>query len=270
MWPIRVAGIDWATSPNKRAIVVLSSDRPGKITLEKIFASVQDEDVAQCCGRGAIDVVGVDTPFGWPSIFADFVQGWRPTDNRMLSLPSSPNFRYRLTDQIVERETLKSPLSVSSNLIGVSALAWARIVARYSFWQQIDVLGENVAIKPAICEVYPGATMAAIFPRSGEFKTDRYKADSGIRTNVVVKFSDHFGVNLSNTQVEELVGKNSDKTDAFIAALTVLMRADGVTGWSVRTPNEIERDRAQSEGWIFFPTKTQSQLAASGGGKPNH
>ena len=47
-------------------------------------------------------------------------------------------------------------------------------------------------------------------------------------------------------------GKDSDKTDAFIAALTALAYADAM-GRSVHRPSPEQTDAARREGWIFFP-----------------
>ena len=61
-------------------------------------------------------------------------------------------------------------------------------------------------------------------------------------------------------------GKDSDQTDAFMAAITALIYAHtvgsgaGIGGWKVRCPrSDEEREDALREGWIFFPVRSTTE-----------
>lgn len=74
-----------------------------------------------------VDLIAIDAPLGWPSAFVLAVSGhaagapWPDMGMRAL--------RYRATDLHVQHQTGISPLSVSSDRIGIVAFRAARLLA---------------------------------------------------------------------------------------------------------------------------------------------
>ncbi|HTE20120.1 MAG TPA: DUF429 domain-containing protein [Armatimonadota bacterium] len=254
----RVCGIDWATQPSARAAVILEDgEAEGELAVGEIISPLTDERVRELCTSSDYQVVGVDTPFGWPAAFTQFVSGWTPTGPRTGEVPALCLFQYRLTDRIVCKEPQKRPLSVSSNLIGLSARAWVDFVTQWGLSRQIDVGAGDPEGMPRLIEVYPGATLAALFPAGGELKTDRYKNDEEVRARVVDGLLRTFHIHCDEQQRRKLIShrSDSDNTDALLAALTCWCYLGKLDSWSARRPKDAEQDAARQEGWIFFPTR---------------
>jgi predicted nuclease with RNAse H fold len=266
--PLRAVGIDWATEPKNRALAEIEwSGR--ELVLTDLISPLADHVVAEECKREDVSVIAVDIPFGWPRKFREWVARYTPISQDR-GTPSSLDFRYRLTDQVVQAETGKSPLSVSSNLIAVGARAWAEAVDKHEIQEHIDVIGEgDSAVLPRVIEVYPAATLAS-FNKSGYgLLIDGYKNDEQVRRQLFQSLQAHFGLCLSNgLSLERIIGigKHSDQVDAVIAAITSVIfavnspsvefthdAAPGLSEWQVRCPNGDEQGQAKEEGWIFFP-----------------
>ncbi len=255
---LRVAGIDWATEATHRALVVLHTDLARRrITVAKIVSPLVDHSVVRTTQDQAISAIGVDIPFGWPRSFVRFVGEWSPSLARRKDLvaPAAEHFRYRTTDLVVQRTLGKWPLSVSSDRIALGAFAWARLVDRNGLHEHIDCgAGRPGELDPTILEVYPAATLAA-WGETSELATEGYKNDHEVRFALLRSLFERFNVECSPEDAATLAstGKDSDKTDAFIAALTALAYMQELGG-SVCRPSREQLEAAQQEGWIFFPT----------------
>lgn len=153
----------------------------------------------------------------------------------------------------------KWPLSVSADRIGLSAFAWARLVAEHELHERIDLgAGRLGSVGPSIIEVYPAATLAAVV-QSNDVVIKGYKTDNEIRSALLESLLAQFNVECSDENVVALVssGEDSDRFDAFVAALTAAAYA-GALGLDVVHPSAEQIDAALREGWIFFPTGTPS------------
>jgi len=156
---VLTAGIDLAAQPAKTGAVLVdwSSEPPtvvlarSKFTDEQILALC--ENVTRQRGR-----VGIDCPLGWPRPFVDFVGAHaanRPLPTTELSTQS---LRLRATDiAVVQRRLGRRPLSVSTNMLGVTALRAARLLAELrDRGMPVDRAGRGT-----VCEVYPAASRSA-------------------------------------------------------------------------------------------------------------
>lgn len=253
---INVSGIDWATKPKNRALVQLQYDSStARARVTKIEQQLPHDMIAQIVNDPAIQVVGVDIPFGWPASFVEFVGHWSATYRPQASRPGmAKHFSYRTTDLFVQETLGKWPLSVSSERIALGAFAWAQYVQEHRLHQRIDCGSGRIGEGPTIIEVYPAATLAAL-SHSVTLKIKGYKKDASIRRTLLDALFNEFKVDCADEERLKLVsqGTDSDKTDAFIAALTALIYA-GVPGRSIHNPTPEQKDSAQHEGWIFFPT----------------
>lgn len=263
----RVAGIDWATDPKKRALVVLEvSENFDTCRVTNIADRVEDSAARDACTNREHAVVAIDTPFGWPSSFADFVAGWRPSAGAPAP-PSTDEFRFRLTDRLVRDEVPKDPLSVSADRIAMGARAWTALVAQHALGPRIDTSGAMSAEPPTLIEVYPGASARALGGPSKAKRSEAetsYKGNGAVRRRLVERVGALFSVDLG-PHLDEIVseGEDSDETDAFLAAVTgAIYLADcngsslAAAGWRVRRPGlPKEAEAAAREGWIFYPVR---------------
>jgi predicted nuclease with RNAse H fold len=262
-----VVGIDWATEPKNRALVVLDVEEDfSGCRVERVDERVEDAVAVAACTNPDHAVVAIDIPFGWPREFARFASRWNATTGKPAP-PASDEFRFRLTDRIVRDEAGKVPLPVSADRIAMGARAWADVVANHALGERIDAVGELHAKTPTVIEIYPGASALA-FGRPTSEKPEEdvssYKKSDVVRRRLITHVASLFHVDLGGN-LEQIVSKSedSDETDAFLAAVTAaihLADCKGATlasaGWRVRpprTPNETEL--ALCEGWIFFPLR---------------
>ncbi len=253
---LRVVGIDWATEPKNRALVELYFDTlRRRIIIAQVTSPLSDDWVVRATRERALSVVAVDVPFGWPQSFVQFVGAWSPGDRTQdRQLPPREDFSYRTTDLVVQKTVGKWPLSVSSDRIALGAFAWAKLVERNGLHEQVDWgVGRAGQSGPTIIEVYPAATLAA-WVKASDLVIDGYKKDQQVRTTLLGCLFERFNVDCSADDATKLAstGKDSDKTDAFIAALTALAYANEM-GLSVSRPLPEQIDTARREGWIFFP-----------------
>lgn len=93
--------------------------------------------------------VGIDSPFGWPLAFTQTIVAftesgvWPDSDDRRPLL-------FRTTDLVVREQTGTDPLSVSSNLLAISAMRCARLLSLLDC--NFDRAGGGL-----VAEVYPAA-----------------------------------------------------------------------------------------------------------------
>lgn len=180
MW---ISGIDWAVESRNRAAVILeTSPTNGAVRVVDVAQPVTDAYASQLCRNAASAVVAVDTPFGWPAEFSDFVARWRADGVPGQVVPDSARFRFRLTDSQVWEQLGKCPLSVSADRIGLAARTWVELLQREGLADTVDPgCGRETGTGPTLIEVYPGATLAAVYGPRPEVVLDGYKKDPEAR-----------------------------------------------------------------------------------------
>ena len=230
---MQTLGIDLAADPAKTAAATIDWGEPGG----RCDLIPGGDDASLIAAMANADAIGIDAPFGWPVDFVSAVlahsqgRAWPHTERERM--------RYRLTDRMV-RQRLQGiiPLSVSSDLIAVTAM---RCVALIDRWEQAT--GERVdrAGSGRLAEVYPAAALATWgYPHRGykgrrnlatlEPLIDRVVVDSGIDVSSIDRWTD-------------------DIFDAFVAALIARSKTLGNTA----QPRLDQLDVATVEGWIHVP-----------------
>lgn len=274
---LAVAGIDWATKPECRALVILRWNA-GTITLEKVNKRLNDSVLDEILVSSAYSVVTVDIPFGWPIEFSTFVNDWSLCNVTQSPPPSREAFRYRTTDLVVIRELGTHPLSVSSDKMALGARLWASLVAKKKLWKRIDVGRCKERPSSPIIEVYPKATLQALNRNDPGVKVTGYKKTKGIpdanpkyispgtamrnRRDLIERLDDRFKIAIDDDKKTKVVGtlNETHEIDAFLAALTAFMYLGVIEGWTVRKPRSGSEQKAASrEGWIYFPMLVQIQ-----------
>jgi predicted RNase H-like nuclease len=242
-------GIDLAAQDKKTAMCTIrwrsgaaSVDPPrvglgGAISEEALVDAVRSETW-----------LGIDSPFGWPATFVDAVSGYA----RLEPWPDAPPdvLRYRLTDRLVRDELRLSPLSVSSDLIGVTAWRCARLLT-------LARAGRKAADRTGrdrIVEVYPGAALMRWGLDRRGYKTggnaEKKKSQRSRRELLVGEIERSAPWLRWQGDARQRCVESDDALDAFLCALIARAAAVGATVWP-QTRGEWRAARA--EGWIHLP-----------------
>lgn len=237
-------GVDLASQPAKTSACSIEW-ADGRATVRDLRLRLADDDLLGLISLS--DKVGIDSPFGWPTAFVKAVTAHSSSDpwpdESLLEL------RYRFTDRVVT-EVARRPLSVSSDLIAVTAMRCARILSA------LNERGEAVdrAGWGRVVEVYPAAALAV-----WGFEPAGSKRSVGLEKRRVLV--DALGqasrrwLSLSEAVVETCV-RSDDCLDALVASLVARAAALGLTV----PPPEERRDQVRREGWIHLPL--EGSLAA--------
>lgn len=243
-------GIDLSSNPARTAACLISWGEDGNrvewlVSGDRGGAPLENEDLLKMIR--AADLSGIDAPFGWPVPFVNAVRSWDcfggwPAEAAVSEL------RYRATDLRIRKPRL--PLSVSSDLIGVTAMRCAAI---------LDSLGDSVdrsGMSGQAIEVYPAA---ALFhwglPAEGYKGRARLEPRRELVDRLCARLE---GVCEVTAAQREACEASDDVLDAFVASLAVRARMLGRT----KGPEDgAEAVRARVEGWIHIPDCEIAELA---------
>ena len=146
--PHTTLGVDLAgeSKPKKTAYCLIEW---GKLKARIIELRCGADDARLLEMFGHSNKIGIDAPFGWPTVFADAVYAHQRQN--VWPAVCTASLRYRTTDHIVRERIKRWPLSVSSDLIGVTAMRAARLLSETG---PIDRSGYGRFV-----EVYPAAAL---------------------------------------------------------------------------------------------------------------
>ena len=240
--PRLFAGIDLAADPRRTGLAVLREE-DHVVRIDDVHVGASDDAVIAAIIPAS--KAGVDVPFGWPRRFVDLVAGHQAGD---LESPADtgPDWRravlFRETDLEVRRRVGKTPLSVAADKIAYPAIRWAVIAARL---RELDIPtpldGSGV-----VCEVYPGAALAA-----WGFGAQRYKRAAGalVRGELIEALGARWPW-LDWAGHEDVCAGSDDALDAVIAAVVA---REVLLGRAIAPRAELAA-AAADEGWIWLPT----------------
>jgi predicted nuclease with RNAse H fold len=248
-------GVDLAAQPKKTAVCMIEwfEDGRGRVDCPGLGAS--DEDILVQMGRDDVSVTAIDAPFGWPRVFTQSLldyaaQGFWP-DPPGVQLTQDA-MRLRTTDRAVHHETKLTPLSVSTDKIGVVAMRCARLLAAH--WQATCQPPDRAGAG-GVVEVYPAAALVqwGISQRSGVSDPGSYKGNSASAAARRVRIIDAITSAAPWLEINEktriVCSESDDCLDAVICALVA--RACEMN----RTLPVTDLTAAQAEGWIQLPTR---------------
>jgi len=245
---VLTVGIDLASQAAKTAICRIEWSDHRAVVQDPIIG-VSDADLLRLIPSAA--KVGIDCPFGWPDSFAAAVAAhrsfapWPETD--------LVDLRYRYTDRVVTA-IARRPLSVSSDLIGVTAMRCARLLSELDReGHPVDRAGTGV-----VAEVYPAAALVV-----WGFEPAGYKRVAGLRKRktliAALEEATRDWVEVS----EDALGmceKSDDCLDALVASLVARAAAVGLT----QPPPKDRVDQVQREGWIHLPSAGSLECLSQG------
>jgi predicted nuclease with RNAse H fold len=239
---LRTLGIDLASKPKKTAVCEIEWS-PGTATVTAVQVGVDDHVIFQ--RAGSVDVIGIDSPFGWPRPFVEFInrsvpQGTEWTADLQRSLS------YRLTDIRVWNETKLVPLSVAADKIALPAMRCVGLLGQLGV---SDRSGDG-----RVFEVYPAAALRAWgFEKVGP---KGIPENLGLLNDAVCSRCPW--LSFSNG-AEQMCRANDDAFDALIASISAHAAALGLT----LRPTLEEAERARTEGWIALPRCDSLELLLS-------
>jgi len=192
--------------------------------------------------------VGIDSPFGWPASFVRAVSGYAEREPWPDLDPDA--LRYRLTDQMVRKELAISPLSVSSDRIGVTAWRCARLLTlARSGKKAADRTGRD-----RIVEVYPGAALTRWGLERRGYKasgnSERKRGQRAKREELLAALEGPADWLRWEGDARDRCVESDDFLDAFLCALIARAAAVGQTVWPKK---KKEWKAARAEGWIHLP-----------------
>ncbi len=236
------AGIDLAAQPAKTGAVLVDwSSKPP--TVVRAWRKVTDEQILALCEevtrqRGR---VGIDCPLGWPRPFVNFVGAHAANRQLPTTELDTQSLRLRATDiAVMQRRPGRPPLSVSTNMLGVTALRAARLLAELrERGMPVDRAGRGT-----VCEVYPAASRSA-------WGLTRVRDLTELLSRLPLEVM---------PPAERAQLDNEHIFDALVAALTARAVAVGATD----PPPPGQADLAAEEGWIHVPSTVSPR---AGGGR---
>ncbi len=189
--------------------------------------------------------VGLDCPVGWPVAFVEFV-GAHAAHRAEPPESSGREWRRSLTsrrtDTWVHAHTGLTPLSVSADLIGHTALRWAAISARLALGGT-DVRRDGAGL---VAEVYPSAAL-----KVWGLRHRRYKRSLHVEARAMLV------EDLARAAPWLRLGGFADtclaSDDAFDAVVCALVARAVVIGGTT-PPDRGDVEEALEEGWIHVPS----------------
>lgn len=150
------AGVDLAAESKKTAVCVVqwATDRA---TVTALQLGADDDAVLRVCSE--VDRAGIDCPFGWPEPFLTALSAHasgKPWPGRgQDGAEYRRELSFRATDAYVHKLTGRTPLSVSTDKIGVTAMRCAGLLdAMAARGERVDRAGSG-----RVVEVYPAAAL---------------------------------------------------------------------------------------------------------------
>jgi predicted nuclease with RNAse H fold len=240
-------GVDLAAQAANTAICVIDWARP-----EVTAAALGVDDDPILSEATTAHRVAIDAPFGWPDDFVAFVDAHRAGNPARWSTKTE-RLRLRETDLAVEKLVGLTPLSVSTNLIGITAFRCARLLDRLA-----EVLGQPVDRSGAgkVVEVYPAAALRRWgLPHRGYKKTEGRELLAELASQVM----DRSAVRVAPRH-RSLIAERHDVFDAFVCALVARAADLRLTD----RPAAEDMAVVRREGWIHVPGRDSlEQLAGS-------
>ncbi len=248
-------GIDLSASPKHTGLCVLTMTE-GKLKaiakpIEGNFRAKEWTDESINClveffkSKGIFEhpcneiVLAIDVPFGWPTSFAEALENFRiggSTGDKWGTRLGRQKLRFRQTDLFVWGKLRKSTLSVSTDRLGITAMAGAAIISelarRLRF--SVDLSGANLSARRRIIEVYPiGSARSFLDSR----RSSQPPKNSFARERMLLLRNFHGGAHAR---------------DALLCALTAKSYYDRQCYF----PSELGREhqgQIKKEGWIWLP-----------------
>ncbi|GAB32603.1 DUF429 domain-containing protein [Gordonia otitidis] len=231
------AGVDLSASPASTAVAVVEwTERHARLL--QLVTPADDSTIRQLVD--GTDRCGIDSPFGWPDGFVEFVarhhRGTTPTDSRLDDIGRRRPLAYRRTDLYLVEHGLGRPLSVSADQIAHVAFRCAGLLADLDVTDRVD--GWAVEAYPAGALKHWGLTSRG-YKRSGN-------------RAVLQSLCEDLQAAAPWLDLGPYVDLMCHDDNAFDAVVTALIARAASLG-ATTLPDEFDMPVAQREGWIHVP-----------------
>jgi predicted nuclease with RNAse H fold len=251
---VDVVGIDLAAQARTTGAVLIARG-PSVWTAKEVSGRLDDDALVDAVCT--VDVVGVDSPLGWPAAFVDAVEAhgsFRPWPGGV----DRSTLTHRDTDRAIRLLGIGAALSVSADKLGSVAMRCALLQRR---WAE-EVWGAPAARDGSerLVETYPAAALASWRIECVGYKDRRDPtAASVVRRRIVANLDGALANWLDLQPVGEACVQSDHVLDALLSALVAIAAKTS----STHPPADHQRDAARREGWIHVPSRSLSALRPS-------
>ena len=245
---IRTVGVDLSASPVKTAVAVLDwfDDRAELVDL---VVGADDTEIRRLAD-GATRI-GIDSPFGWPDDFVDFLvahhrDGLSP-GRKLDDIANRRPLALRRTDLWIAESGLGRPLSVSADQIAHVAFRCAGLLAD---------LGVDDRVDGWAVEAYPAGALKRWGLTSRGYKREANRT-------VLAGLVDAVQTAVTWLVLGDRHSQMRSDDDAFDAVVTALIARAAELGFTT-PPSADDRPVALREGWIHVPNCELHELIAAG------
>jgi hypothetical protein len=252
---IRALGIDLAAQPKTTGAVFIRPSGDSQWTAKELDGLATDDRLVDAVR--SVDVVGIDAPLGWPTAFVVAVSAHASMGAWPGEVDRSA-LTHRETDRRVRELTRQSPLSVSADKLGITAMRCALLQRRWA-----DEVWLHAAPRDGsgtLVEAYPAAAL-----RAWGIDIIGYKGGSGDKaqlgrdTRAAIVEAIGVATNrwLDITSITDRCVASDHVLDGLVSALVAIAARMAMT----ETPSN--RSAALTEGWIHIPTTALSDFQPS-------
>ncbi len=243
---MRVLGVDLAADPSNTAAVMVAPGVGERWQAVEVEGSLDDDRLVSAVA--GVDLVGVDSPLGWPAEFVKAVSA-HASFRRWPGTVDRSELTHRETDRAVRQATARSPLSVSADRLGSVAMRCALLQRLWA---------EQVWGGPAprdgsgrLVETYPAAALHAWAVECRRYKSRRHPAEAqAVRHRMVGAISDAVSPWLAVDPVGQRCIDSDHVLDALVCAFVAIAAKKSAT----KKPTASQLAAAQAEGWIHVPS----------------
>lgn len=264
---IFLIGVDCAAKPENMGLAWAEFDGKSGRLLDVKKGSKRLNPVSQLCewiSEDSPTLIALDAPLGWPEGFGNKLarhQAGLPIKRTCLE-----TFFNRETDRIVHKCVNKckgnKPFEVGADKIARASFVALEILGKVRQNQKSKGQDISIAWTPEIqdvqaIEVYPAATlkMYGYLHESYKKNSDKEKQN---REKILDSLSEHFPSGIKQCHRDCMI----KKADALDAVVCILAAIDFLKGEARGPENDLERKRAEREGWIWFRRELLDQASS--------
>lgn len=241
---MQTVGVDLSASPAKTAVACVEWSA-GRADLVHLVVGADDAAI-----RGLVQGatrIGIDSPFGWPDEFVDFVVAHHHHElgkgRELDDIARRRPLALRRTDLRIVGSGLGRPLSVSADQIAHVAFRCAGLLAD---------LGVDDRVDGWAVEAYPAGALKRWGLTSRGYKR-------AANTPVLAALVEALKAAAPWLDLDDHAETMARDDDAFDAVITALIARAAQLGRTT-SPDDADRPVAAREGWIHVPTAELAEL----------
>jgi predicted nuclease with RNAse H fold len=249
---VHVVGIDLAAHETATGVIFI--DPIGASRWRATELPVRPTDDALVDAARIVEVVGVDSPLGWPTAFVEAVAAHgslRPWPGGV----DRSTLTHRDTDRAIRQYGMKAALSVSADKLGSVAMRCALLQRRWAD----EVWGEPAPRDGSgrLVETYPVAALSAWRVDHAGYKNRRdLRLAAAVRQRMVADLNTALESWLDIDPVRERCAESDHVLDALLSALVAI----AAKARSTHPPTDRQRGASLVEGWIHVPSAALADL----------